>query len=1100
MSLLIKLNKLNKQGHDIIKGKSQTRTHHMREHKGDSMLNQLKSYAGNRIFTRGAKYYAQGCIHEYKITRQQDDVYEIKATVQGTYQYTVHLKLSIASRKLKIIEGFCNCPYDWGILCKHKTAVLYKFLAEDYPRLATASLKPAMVKGGYDALKNIAGAGLPLLPSRLGARLTYELKGLKSASMVNFRLRINSADLKAETIETMLETMARARTNHPDYPNAYNQYLFEEILDSLSGFDRLVVEQLRQVQTRISPKNQVVFFKKTKENLGFLLTIIEQREVYQEGSPRPLQVGEVLKPQVHITGGLERLEVRYEPGLTEDEGLYHPDLECVVNDDLLHLLDTSGLDELPPSITVPAERQGEFLFEVLPQLEKRFRLQLDPVFKKHHLTMIKPEISLDLDYQDEMIICNPRVKINNTIYENKDSLKISKYEGYYEPLENIEGSWLAVHQEMIKEFFRFFDENGFTVSKEGLVIKDQEAVVGFMLKGKQQIPSAWQVTFSPEFTAFKVSAMVLEPIVEVNMDDSIDWFEFKIYYNLGGQTYTHQEIRKMMRVSASGERYIKLGNNLFMFPETERVERLDEALRAVSSTKVPGAREELYNIFLYQQLLAEQGIKIHGNKVYNEFAEEISHRKLVETSPLPNTLHGELRDYQKEGYYWLSFLHRYHLGGILADDMGLGKTIQVLTLIASLPWEKPFLVVAPRSLIHNWAAEIEKFYPDLKHLVYYGTPQERRSFQETLSEYKVVITTYDTLNRDAGFFQQISFAYCILDEAQHIKNYQTQRAKMVKEIKADHRLVITGTPIENNLAELWSLFDFLMPGFLGSQRKFTSRFGKPIKDGNQKALALLKQKVSPFILRRRKEEVLQELPEKVITRSKVFMTKLQADTYQTVLSELKERVMASVSSKGLDRSRFTVLAALTKLRQICNHPRLVLPDLDPESESGKVEALMELLQAGIDGGHKIVVFSQFVKMLKIIEERLGRDGIPYEYLDGRTKDRMARINHFNEDHKVPVFLISLKAGGVGINLTSADIVIHVDPWWNPMVENQATDRVHRIGQKNQVMVYKLITIGTVEEKMLKLQAKKNSVFDAVIERNQNPVSALTWEDLKALFD
>lgn len=1062
------------------------------------MLNQLKSYAGNRIFSRGAKYYAQGCIHEYKTTRRPDGVYEIKGMVQGTYAYTVHLRLSIVSRKLKIIEDYCDCPYNWGTLCKHETAVLYKFLTEDYPGL-TINPKPFFPTGGYDTLKNIAGV-VPMADNHRGARLTYELKGLKNTSMVNFRLRIDSPDLKADTIETLLEAMGRARANGPDYPDLYSQRIFEEILNSLSGFDCLVLEQLRLVQTRLSPKNRVVFLKKTKKNLGFLLTIIEQREVYQEGSSHPLQIGEVLKPQVRITGSLRRLEVSYEPGLAEDEGLYHPDLECVVNNDLLHVLDTSGLDELPSSITVPTERQGELLFEILPQLEKRFRLLLDPVFKKHQLTVIQPEISLELDYQDGMIICSPRVKINNNIYEHKDSLKISRYEGYYEPLNDAEGSWLAVHQETIKEFFRFFDENGFTVSPEGLVIKDPETVVGFMLHGKKRIPPAWQVTVSPAFEDFKISTLVLEPIVEVNMDDSIDWFEFKIYYNLGGQTYTHQEIRQMMRVSASGEKYIKLGNHLFLLPGTERVDRLDEVLHTVSSAKTPGAREELYNIFFYQQLLAEQGIKIHGNKVYNQFAEEISGHQLVEVSPLPDTLHGELRDYQKEGYYWLRFLHRYRLGGILADDMGLGKTIQVLTLIAALPWEKPFLVVAPRSLIHNWAAEIEKFYPDLAHLVYYGTPQERRALRDTLFENKVVITTYDTLNRDAGFFQQISFAYCILDEAQHIKNYQTQRAKMVKEIKADHRLVITGTPIENNLAELWSLFDFLMPGFLGSQRKFTSRFGKPIKDGNQKALALLKQKVSPFILRRCKEEVLQELPEKVITRSKVFMTKLQADTYQTVLSELKERVMASVSSKGLDRSRFTVLAALTKLRQICNHPRLVLPDLDPESESGKVEALMELLQAGIDGGHKIVVFSQFVKMLKIIEERLGRDGIPYEYLDGRTKDRMARINHFNEDHKVPVFLISLKAGGVGINLTSADIVIHVDPWWNPMVENQATDRVHRIGQKNQVMVYKLITIGTVEEKMLKLQAKKNSVFDAVIERNQNPVSALTWEDLKALFD
>src|SRR5690554_3719868 len=1058
------------------------------------MFEQLKAYTGKKIFDRGVRYYTQGCVHEYSLTQKGDDLYEIRGLVQGTYPYDVYLKFRVSAEKLKILDSFCECPYDWGNFCKHETAVLYKFFSEDYLKL-TWGLQ-AHPQGAYESLKTMAVKSREGQNSdHSGALLQYEVKGLKNVNMVNFRLQINSMELKDEVIQEMITALR----NSLDLSSNYDLRFRTEILNTLSGFDCLVLEHLGRIQTRLSPKNRIVFFRKTKESLDFLLTILENRLVYQENSVHPLKKGETIKPLVFIDGSLDHLEIGYDPGLTEDEGLYHPELDCVVMDDTIHLLDTSGLSTLSSGIEVPREKQGELLFEVLPQLEKRFRLSLAPAFKAHRLKVIQPEIELDLDYQDEMIVCRPRVKINNHVYENQDALQISKYEGYYEPQKSTTNSWITVNQEMIKDFFRFFDENGFTVSPEGLTIKEPEALIRFMLQGKKGIPRSWLVTPSPRFMEFKVSTIQLEPIVELNMDDTIDWFEFKIYYHLGGKTYSHQEIMKMMRASTSGEKYIKLGDELFFLGEADRIDQLDRSLRSVSS-KEPGAREELYNIFFYRQLFAEQGLKVAGNRVYNQFAQDISAQKLINPYPLPDSFHGKLRSYQKEGYYWLRFLHQYRLGGILGDDMGLGKTVQVLTLISSLSLAHPCLVVAPRSLIYNWAAEIEKFYPQTKHLIYYGSPQERRSLQGLIPEQKIVITTYDTLNRDSELLQGFHFSYCILDEAQHIKNHQTRRAKMVKKIKADHRLVMTGTPIENSLAELWSLFDFLMPGYLGSQRKFGKTFVKPIKEGNNRVLTLLKQKVSPFILRRRKGEVLTELPEKIVSRSKVFMTKLQADAYQTVLADLKEKVMATVSSRGLDKSRFTVLSALTKLRQICNHPRLVLPDLGPETDSGKVETLMELIQEGIDGGHKIVVFSQFVKMLKIIEAKLGLEKITYEYLDGRTKDRMERINRFNADPQIPVFLISLKAGGVGINLTSADLVIHVDPWWNPMAENQATDRVHRIGQKKQVLVYKLITIGTVEEKILKLQAKKSSIFEAVIEQNQHPVSALTWEDLKALFD
>jgi SNF2 family DNA or RNA helicase len=354
---------------------------------------------------------------------------------------------------------------------------------------------------------------------------------------------------------------------------------------------------------------------------------------------------------------------------------------------------------------------------------------------------------------------------------------------------------------------------------------------------------------------------------------------------------------------------------------------------------------------------------------------------------------------------------------------------------------------------------------------------------------------------DSELLQSYSFYYCVLDEAQHIKNQQTQRAKECKKIQSQYRLAITGTPLENRLEDLWSLFDFLMPGYLESQNQFRAKYVEPLKkSGLQASLAILKQKIAPFMLRRLKKDVLPELPAKIVTVRNVLMSQLQEDVYRTILKQVKQEILNSITTRGLEKSRLTVLSAITKLRQLCDHPSLALAEISPEADSGKIDALMELINEAIDGGHKIVVFSQFVRMLKLIRAKFAESGISYVYLDGSTQDRMERINCFNNTPEIPVFLISLKAGGVGINLTAADIVIHADPWWNPMVEDQATDRVHRIGQQNQVMVYKLITIGTVEEKLIKLQTLKRAVFDAVIQNNGDPINTLTWEDIQELLD
>lgn len=1051
------------------------------------LIENLKARAGEQIFKRGVAYYSGGHIRQFTVTPLGNNKHQIQATVKGTNNYGVNLTVSIVHHQLKI-DSYCSCPYSWSELCKHQVAVLYKFLKEEYYELTPALPKRPLKTDGVELLKQFAAQD-----QKAAGILKYELKGLQKLSGVNFRLRMLSGSIaEQEALVSLIE----------EFGHEFDRSYFSgRLLWHFSHFDRLVLGQLQKICTRKDPEKQVVFFAKSPENLSFIITLLSNREVVlDENNAEPLSLGETLKPRMILRGDETQLQLAVDSSDLYAQGFYHPELACLIRGNLLHLIDTTGISQLPPKFDIPPQKLGAFLFEILPKLRQKIVCEVPPELTRHRINLIQPEISLNFDYDAEQLICQPQIKIGDQIYHDKESLQLAGAEPEYQRSTTDPKEWSAINPKALQNFVDFLERYNFKVSPEGLTIKDPGDLIQFMVSGFRQIPPEWQVITSPGFTGLKIDPIKMEPVVELNIDDQINWFEFKILYNLGGQTYTHQEILQMLRQTAQGERYLQTGHQIFLIGLDSTPELLEKDLDSAAA-KPESSHQELYNLMFYRQLFQERGISIQGNAVYNQFEADISRENLVETCEVPDTLDGELRQYQKEGFYWLRFLYQYRFNGILADDMGLGKTIQVLTLLKSIPVDQPHLVICPRSLIYNWAAEIDKFYPGTPYLVYHGVPEEREAMRSSFPEKQLVITTYDILARDAKALQNFKFGYCILDEAQHIKNHLTMRAREVKRIKSGHRLVMTGTPIENGLEELWSIFDFLMPGYLESQPKFTAKYVTPLrKSGEADSFSRLKQKVAPFILRRRKEEVLTELPEKIISIQNVFMTKLQEDTYHTILEELKDEIKEAVANRGLGRSQITVLSALTKLRQICNHPRLLLPETDPSVESGKLEALLELIYEAIDAGHKLVVFSQFVKMLKVIEVRLQSADIRYEYLDGSTRDRMERINHFNETPEIPVFLISLKAGGVGINLTSADIVIHVDPWWNPMVENQATDRVHRMGQKNQVMVYKLITMGTVEEKILQLQKRKKSIFDAVVENNQSPINALTWDDVKELFE
>jgi superfamily II DNA or RNA helicase len=494
--------------------------------------------------------------------------------------------------------------------------------------------------------------------------------------------------------------------------------------------------------------------------------------------------------------------------------------------------------------------------------------------------------------------------------------------------------------------------------------------------------------------------------------------------------------------------------------------------------------------------------QFRGQRDVLALAEQLSAAQGISYIASPAGLGLELRSYQKEGLAWLQFLREQKLSGILADDMGLGKTAQAL---AHLLLEKeagrldrPALIVLPTSLVFNWKNEAARFAPSLSILSLHGA--ERKSHFAQIPQHDVVLTTYPLLWRDAHALTQYRYHLLILDEAQTVKNARSKGAEVVRKIDARHRLCLTGTPLENHLGELWSQFDFLLPGFLGDSNTFAKYWRTPIeKQGDAARRKLLARRIHPFILRRKKEEVARELPPKTIIVRKVELAGSQRDLYETIRAAMDAMVREEVASKGFGRSQIVILDALLKLRQVCCDPRLVKAiSAQRVKERAKLDLLMTMLPEQVDEGRRILLFSQFTSMLALIESELKHAGLDYLILTGDTTDRETPVRRFQAG-EVPIFLISLKAGGVGLNLTAADTVIHYDPWWNPAVENQATDRAHRLGQDKPVFVYKLIIAGSIEEKILALQERKAELAAGILSEDRSIALKFGEDDIAALF-
>ena len=575
-----------------------------------------------------------------------------------------------------------------------------------------------------------------------------------------------------------------------------------------------------------------------------------------------------------------------------------------------------------------------------------------------------------------------------------------------------------------------------------------------------------------------------------------------------------EEIEEVMQKYKLKKRFHRLKDGTFLnLDDNEDIEFLDKLTSGMdvnykdiknNTIKLPVNR----SLYLNELLKRFKTTKTTKNMEYKSIVENLEKDNIDEQISIPESIKAILRDYQKLGFRWLETLDNYKFGGILADDMGLGKTIQVLAIILAYVNEdkknrKTSIVISPSSLALNWLQEALKFAPSLKVQVISGNASERKRIISELDKYDLVITSYDLLKRDREKYEEIgnTFKFIIADEAQYLKNSNTQNAKAIKELKGETRFALTGTPIENSLAELWSIFDFIMPGYLFQYKKFKTLYETPIvKNDDQDAMAKLKMLIEPFVLRRTKKEVLTELPEKTITVLNNTMEEEQEKIYMSYLAKAKQEVADQIKVNGFEKSQIMILAALTRLRQICCHPGLFIQDYN--GDSSKLNQCMEIIEDAISAGHKILLFSGYTSMFEIIEKRLSEKNIKYFKLTGATKvsERIELVDEFNQNDEIKVFLISLKAGGTGLNLTGADMVIHYDPWWNQSAENQATDRAYRIGQKNNVQVYKLITSNSIEEKIYKLQQKKSALIDNMLSTKTSFISKFSKEEIMRLFN
>lgn len=745
---------------------------------------------------------------------------------------------------------------------------------------------------------------------------------------------------------------------------------------------------------------------------------------------------------------------------------------------------------LPKKLEFNEKELMEFFLKYYPKIVDNFKLNLSDELKRKTKYVVPKaklylekagssiKIKLKFDYSSREIdyfSSNKDIILieDNVIYDIHRDVEIED-----ETVEKLNDLGVVTHEEM-DEFVIDCDLIDFIVNNLPKIIKNGIEVFG-------------------EDKLFNFKIIKNKPKMNIKVAQKTDWFEIKGDVKFGKDSV---KIQAVLDAIFQNKRFVELSDGVKAVIPKKWINSL-KAYSGFIDTEKNDAKLSKNHIAIINDLIKMSNNVDMSDKV-KQVISSFNNFDKIKSIELSKNIKTKLRDYQKVGYDWLYFLREFGFNGILADDMGLGKTLQTLCLLQKLKEEKvknPFLVVVPTSLVFNWKSEIEKFTPGMKVYIHHGTNRKnnKKSFNESVRKNDLIITTYGVLRNNLKLFSDIEFEYIVLDEAHLIKNPMSISAKTVCSLKGKNKLAISGTPIQNNLTELWSLFNFLNPGYLGGYEFFKENFISLIEKNNDKSInESLKKLISPFLLRRTKKVIEDELPEKNEMILKSSFSTEEREIYNNWRDFYKNEISTNITENGINKSKIKILEGLMKLRQICLHPKLI--DASYTGRSSKFDLLMMEVEKVLSEGHKVLIFSSFVKMLSLVKNEFEEKGIKYFYLDGQTKNREKVVSNFQESSEAHPFLISIKAGGLGLNLTEADYVFIIDPWWNPAVEMQAMDRAHRIGQKNKVFVYKIITENTIEEKILKLQDSKKKLVKDLIVEEQSLVKNINVKDIKEIF-
>jgi hypothetical protein len=1071
-------------------------------------LTNYKSYA------RGLNLYHQNYVLELEVDKESDwgkSFSKVTALVQGSGRKRYYVEFLYDNEEDELDDIYCECPaFDaYNGICKHCVAAILEYI--DYEE---DKYTPLNVPIPYNPPLQTTPELKQLLEK---ASKPVQTPIFTDNQMGNihldpyFKCDHHGAEIELKVGEGQMYVVK----NIIDFANAirskrYVQYGKKlKFLHTIDAFDE-DSKALASLITDIGEKRYMESYHGYYggSNRSIRLSLDELIEVFETIKNRPIHldlIGETnniwtyskdkLQRKMKITGkekGAEIIAERVNAYTDERQYLYFHKGKIYTEDarNLEPIKEFQNcinyLEE--PKLFILKEDLKIFCRDLLPKLKEYYKIERDNFSEEDYQpNPVRFEIYLDTPHRDcvtcKILACYDQDKVN--LYNQQKS-------------EIIRDSYKEVEvNQKISPFFNHFNAK----TQELEILEDENRIYELLVQGIESFKALGEVYVTDRLKKMNV---VYKSKVSVGVSVESDLLELTIT----SEDLPKEVLIEILSKYSPKKRYYRLKDGSFIHVEGEELGSLYELKEGLKLTESQLRQDTLklpkYRaLYLDEQLKEDQSIAVARNR---EFKSLIRNMKTVEDSDyeLPVIVEPILREYQKSGFLWLKTLRANGFGGILADDMGLGKSLQIITYILSeqenmlAGSNQKMLIVSPASLVYNWKNEFIKFAPDLLATMVVGTAKEREELMINSQDDEILITSYDLLKRDIIHYQAMNFHTMIIDEAQYIKNHNTQAAKAVKLVGAGCKLALTGTPIENRLSELWSIFDYLMPGFLHSYTKFKKEIELPTVQGQDEAtMKRLQKMITPFVLRRLKKNVLLDLPEKLEENLYVKMESEQKHVYDARVNLMK-MMLTNQSTEEFTQGKLQILAELTKLRQICCDPSLLYEDF--QSTSAKVEACLDLIHEAVEGGHKILLFSQFTSMIEILTQRMKKEKISYYVLTGATSKskRSEMVDAFNADD-TSVFCISLKAGGTGLNLTAADIVIHFDPWWNVAVQNQATDRAHRIGQDNVVSVYKLIVKDTIEEKIVGLQEKKNALAEEVLNGDGMSMATFSKEDLLELL-